>query len=79
MTKFNKGDRVICKPGYSRDKGGSGYREGRIFTVDHLTDYGNDHTVYWPVEADGDLIQGYGVHERALELVPAIVNTYQIY
>lgn len=85
MAKFKEGDRVRCLPGFRREgnsSGGSGYVSGRVFTVREISPRSEDgHTVYWPKEPgiaeDGkELSTGYGMFERALELVPTTLPIF---
>jgi hypothetical protein len=63
---FNIGDTVICKPGFGKvwgkwEYGGSGYKEGKIFTI---RDISPDGEVLWPEPEDDP----YGVYTKAVEL-----------
>lgn len=76
--KYNKGDTIVCQPGFVRDdsSGGAGYENGKVLTVDHLTRENADNPddiIYWPVGG------GNGVYGRAVKLKPKVLNDYQIF
>lgn len=78
MNKYNKGDKLICRPGYasngsSEPQGGSGWEEGRILIVDKISSYSNEKSVYWSKES------GLGVYEYALKPFDEIINNYELY
>lgn len=73
--KYQIGDKVLCvlpegeNPEYGRneEKGGSGWKQGRVFTVRILYDFnknGNLRFCYFPEEEDGYTFpNNHGVYE----------------
>jgi len=76
MTKFKIGDKVRCKPGYNASdsfidglpKGGSGYKEGKEFTINKFSSKGQ---IAWNRSGAA------GVWIHALELT--VTPLYKIY
>lgn len=70
MPKFNVGDKVVCKKGYLTVRstkgegmyGGAGYRSGKVFIINRITEEKTKNPIYWQVN------HGQGVYEIALQL-----------
>lgn len=61
MEKFKVGDKVRCKPGFTKSEqgGGAGYQEGKEFKIGHIWGIKDD------IAAKDNLSKG--VYFRALE------------
>lgn len=60
---FKVGDRVKCKPGFSKteDSGGAGYVTGREFIIGDITNPSHGRAILWPLYSEN------GIYAEACE------------